>query len=223
MSRAHPSLALGATLLVALPLLSPRASADQLVGALELGARHELVNDLKLSLAAQARFDAGRVERWLPEAGLSYELLKALDIGAGYRLSYARNAQGDFESAHRVHLQAVLSFKLKPLHTRLQYRLRLQQRWERTLGEPTDYEPTLRNALELSYTHWKPLLVPFVSAEHYLALDSLADAPTRRWRAMLGVQHEFGLATWELYYRLDVPGDDDPTRHMLGSSLQFEL
>jgi hypothetical protein len=50
-----------------------------------------------------------------PKAAIGYQLIKPLTFGAGYRLIYARNARGDFEIAHRAHLQAALSFKLKPL------------------------------------------------------------------------------------------------------------
>jgi hypothetical protein len=201
------------------------ARANEAVGALELGIRHELVKDLDVAVGAQLRLDEGfsRVERWMPEAAIGYELIKPLTVGTGYRLIYARNESGDFEVAHRVHVQAALSFKLKPLGAKLKYRLRLQDRFERRVGEPTEHRPQLRNALELSYTDWV-LLTPFVSGEHYLGLDRLDDEPTRRWRLMLGVQHEIGPAELELYYRFDVPvGSDDPNRHMIGLGVRFDI
>lgn len=206
-------------------LVAKNARADEVVGNLELGLRHELVKDLDLSGGVQLRLDDGfsRIERWMPEAAIDYQLVKPLTIGTGYRLIYARNDSGDFEIAHRVHVQAGLSSKVKPLGAKLKYRLRLQDRFERHVGEPTDHEPTLRNALELSYTAWKPLK-PFISVEHYLALDELEDQPTQRWKFMLGAQHEIGLAELELYYRLDVPvGSDDPNRHMIGLGMRFDI
>jgi uncharacterized protein DUF2490 len=211
----------GALLLVA----AENAQADEVVGNLELGLRHELVKNLGLSVGMQLRLDDGfsRIERFMPEAAIDYQLVKPLTIGTGYRVIYARNGDGDFEIAHRVHVQAALSFKVKPLGAKLKYRLRLQDRFERHVGEPTDHEPTLRNALELSYVAWKPLK-PFLSAEHYLALDELAEDPTRRWKFMLGVQHEIGFAELELYYRLDVPvGTDDPNRHMIGLGAHLDI
>jgi len=209
----------------ALLLVAKNAGADELLGALELGLRHELVQDVDLSGDVQLRLDEGlsRIERWMPELAIGYEIGRPLTIGAGYRLIYARNARGDFEIAHRLHLQAALSFKLKPLGAKLKYRLRLQDRFERQVGEPTEHQPTLRNALELSHTAWA-FLKPFVSGEHYLSLDELEDSPTRRWKFMLGVQHEVGAAELELYYRLDVPvGNDDPNRHMIGLGMRIDI
>lgn len=206
-------------------LVARNAVADEVVGALELGVRHELVKAVDVSGGVQLRVDEGfsRIERWMPEAAIRYELIKPLSIGTAYRLSYARNARGDFEIAHRAYVQAALSFRLKPLGAKLRYRLRLQDRFERHVGEPTDHRPTLRNALELSHTAWASL-TPYLSGEHYLALDDLEDNPTRRWRVMLGIQHEFGAAELELYYRLDVRvGNDDPNRHMIGLGLRLDL
>lgn len=201
------------------------ARADEVVEVLSLGVRHELVKDLDLAGGVQLRLDGGfsRVERWLPEATIEYRLVKPLTLGAGYRSSYARNGRGEFELAHRVHVQAGLGFKLKPMGAKLKYRLRLQDRFERNEGEPTEHQPTLRNALELSYTDWQ-LLRPFISAEHYLALDELVEEPTRRWKFILGVQHDWGPVGLELYYRLDLRvANDDPNRHMIGLGMRLEL
>jgi hypothetical protein len=206
-------------------LVAEHAGADEVVGALELGGGHEVVKSLDVSGGLQLRLDEGfsRIERWMPEMALSYELVKPLTIGTGYRLIYARNGRGEFEIAHRVHLQAALTFKLKPLGAKLKYRSRLQDRFERRVGEPTDHQPTLRNALELSHTSWA-FLKPFLSGEHYLSLDELADNPTRRWKFMLGVQQEVGAAELELYYRLDVPvAEDDPNRHMIGLGMRLDF
>lgn len=206
-------------------LVAENAAAGEVLGAFELGLRHELGRAADLSGGVQLRLDDGfsRIERWMPEAAIGYEIAKPLTLGAGYRLIYARNTSGDFEIAHRVHLQAAVSFKLKPLGSKLKYRLRLQDRFERRVGEPTDHQPTLRNAIELSHTTWT-LLEPFLSAEHYLALDELADHPTRRWKFMLGVQHQVGPAELELYYRLDVPvGNDDPNRQIIGLGMRVDL
>ena len=206
-------------------LMTLSARADELQGALELGVRHELVKDLDISGGVQLRLDDGfsRIERWMPEVGVGYEIIKPLTVAGGYRLIYSRNSRGDFEIAHRVHLQAALSFTLKPIGSKLKYRLRLQDRFERNVGEPTEHQPTLRNALELSYTEWT-LIRPFISGEHYLALDDWDGDPTRRWRLMLGVRREFGPAELELYYRLDVPvGSDDPNRHMIGLGMRVDL
>lgn len=206
-------------------LVGENAGADEVLGALELGLRHEIVPAVDLSGGVQLRFDEGfsRIERWMPEVAIGYELVKPLTLGTGYRLIEARNANGDFEIAHRVHLQGALSFKLKPLGSKLKYRLRVQDRFERQVGEPTEHRPTLRNALELSHTAWT-LLKPFISGEHYLSLDELAHNPTRRWKLMLGAQHELGAAELELYYRLDVPvGDDDPNRHMIGLGMRLDI
>jgi hypothetical protein len=208
-----------------LPPFSGQArAAEDVVGAIEFGVRHEPVHHLKLALSGQVRLeDFSEVQSWLPEAQIFYEPWKHLTLGSGYRLIYERNGQGDFEVAHRLHVQAGVSFKITPLHTKLKYRLRLQNRFERTEGEPTEHQPRLRNALELSYTHWS-FASPFVSAEHYRALDDLSDEATRRWRFMLGLEHEIGPAELELYYRLDVRVNDaDPNRHMLGVGMQWEF
>jgi hypothetical protein len=205
-------------------LVAGNAGAAEVLGALELSLRHELVKAVDVTGGVQLRLDEGfsRIERWMPEAAIGYQLIKPLTIGTGYRLIYARNARGDFEVAHRAHLQAALSFKLKPLG-KLKYRLRLQDRFERHVGEPTDHRSTLRNALELSLTEWVSLK-PYVSGEHYLALDDLEDNPTRSWRFMLGIQRQFGAAEMELYYRLDVRvGNDDPNRHMIGLGMRLDL
>lgn len=122
-----------------------------------------------------------------------------------------------------MHLQAAVSLKMKSLGAKVKYRLRLQDRFERNVGEPTEHQPTLRNALELAYTRWA-LLEPFVSGEHYLALDELDTDPTRRWRLMLGVGRELGPAELELYYRLDVPvGSANPIRHMIALGMRVDL
>jgi hypothetical protein len=208
-----------------LMLVVENAGADEVVGALELGVRHEIVKALDLSGGVQLRLDDGfsRIERWMPEVAIGYEIVKPLTIGTGYRLIYARNGRGDFEIAHRLHVQAALSFKVKPLGAKIKYRLRLQDRFERHVGEPTEHESTLRNALELSHTAWA-ILKPYISGEHYLALDELGDHPTRRWRFMLGVQHPIGAAELEVYYRLDVPvGNDDPNRHMIGFGMRLDI
>jgi hypothetical protein len=216
---------LGVVAGAALGLVAGKASADEVLGAIEAGVQHELVKDLDLSGGVQVRLDEGfsRIERWLPEVAIGYEIVKPVTIGAGYRLIYARNGSGEFELAHRLHVQGALSFKLKPLSAKLEYRLRLQDRFERNVGESTDHHPTLRNALELSYTAWD-LMTPFVSGEHYLALDELANNPTRRWKFMLGVQYNIGVAQLELYYRRDVQGDsNDPNRHIVGLGLRFDI
>jgi hypothetical protein len=217
--------ALGSVFFGSATVVSEPARADEVVGALELGVRHELVKDLAVAAGGQLRFGEGlsRLDRLMPEIALRYELIKPLTIGTGYRLIWARNGANDFEVAHRAHVQAALSFKMKPLGAKLGYRLRLQDRFVRRVGEPTEHQPRLRNALELSYADWA-LLTPFVSGEHYLGLDRLDDEPTRRWRLMLGMQHELGPAELELYYRFDVPvGNDDPNRHMIGLGMRFDL
>jgi hypothetical protein len=203
---------------------SQARAKDEVVGAIDLGVSYEPVQQLRLALSGQVRLeDFFEIQSWLPEAQIFYEPWKHLTLGTGYRLIYERNGQGDFEVAHRLHVQAGLSFKIAPIHTKLKYRLRLQDRFERTVGEPTEHQPRLRNALELSYTHWS-FASPFVSVEHYLALDHLSDDPTRRWRFMLGLEHEIGPAELGLYYRLDVRvNDTDPNRHMLGVGMQWQL
>jgi hypothetical protein len=205
--------------------LSAGARAD-VVGALAMGLRHEPLKDLRFDLAGQLRLDEAmsRLERFMPEVGVGYEPIKPLSLGTGYRLIYARNGAGDFELAHRVHVQAGLATKLKVIHSKLKYRLRLQDRFERTEGEPTDHDPALRNGLALSYTKLH-LFDPFVSAEHYLALDRLDDEPTRRWRFMIGAERDFGASELTLYYRYDLrPGDDDePYRHLIGLELRYDL
>lgn len=200
------------------------ARADDVVGAFELGVRHEPLKRLKLGVGAQVRLDDfSRVESLLPEAQISYEPWKKhLTLGTGYRLIYQRDDQDYFEVAHRVHVQAAFSFQVAR-HAKLKYRLRLQDRLVRTEGEPTDHQPRLRNALELSGWAWS-IATPFVSVEHYLALDRLSDDPTRRWRFMLGLQHDLGWAGLELYYRYDLRvNDNDPDRHMIGVGMQWEL
>lgn len=197
---------------------------DEVAGALEIGVRHEPVNHLKLAVSGQVRLDGlSRVQSWLPEAQVVYEPWKHLALGTGYRLIYERDEQDYFELAHRLHIQTGLAFKIAPLHTKLKYRLRLQDRFARTEGEPTEHQPRLRNALELSYSNWS-WSTPVISGEHYLALDRLADGPTRRWRFMLGLEHEIGAAELELYYRVDLRVNDaDPNRHMVGVGMQWEL
>lgn len=218
----HPS---AACVGVVVALAAGNASAGDALQALEVDVRYQPVKALDVSGGLQVRIDEGfsRIERWLPESSIHYQIAKPVTLGTGYRLIYARNARGDLEIAHRVHLQTALTYKLKPFDAKLKYRLRLQDRFVRQVGEPTDHRPTLRNGLELSYEAWT-FAEPFASAEHYLALDDLADDPTRRWKLMLGARSEVGSTQFELYYRLDLRGGSDArNRHIVGLGMRLDI
>jgi hypothetical protein len=210
-------------MLLALTYSRSARATDELLVALRVGAHHELLPKLRAALSGELRLDDGlsRLERVMPQVAISYRLIKPVALAGGYRLAYARNEDRQFEVAQRVHADGNLSGSLFRL--KLKYRLRVLDQFEARRSGGTKHKPTLRNSLALSPGRWP--LRPFVSAEHFLSLDDLGNEPTRQWRLSAGVHLEQGPATYELYYRLDLPiaSSDAARTHLLGVGVAIEL
>jgi hypothetical protein len=163
-----------------------------------------------------------RTESVMPEVELRYRLIKALHLGGGYRFMYKRDGDGEFENAHRVFFDAKVRWLIATMG--MCVRMRLQDNFEWTKkGERKD-TPSLRTAVGATYRAWDTVR-PFLTGEHFLALDSANAAPTRKWRVTMGAELRWSPLDWEAYYRLDIPVDDeDEARiHIVGLTMFMDI
>ncbi len=140
-----------------------------------IGVQKKLSKKLSLNLNGQVRLDdnISYAKTYLGEIGLSYTILKGLDISAYYRLINRRkNEPSAFKIRQRYY--ADLSYEYKLGAIKLDYRLRYQHQFKDNDGE-TEFDASyLRNKLEVSLSN-KTKFSPFVSADLFTEMGGKTD------------------------------------------------
>jgi hypothetical protein len=198
-------------------------ASDELV-AWELGIKANTTPNLSLSAAGQLRLDQSliRLRSLTPEAAISYRLSKHHSLSIGYRLSYRRSKGNDFEWAHRGHLD--LNSWVKIGEIRLRHRLRFQEEFDWTKKGQLKDEPILTNRVKTDYRRWD-YIRPYLSAEHFLALDTWSHGWTRKWQLATGVEIISQSLEWDVFYQLELPvnsSKQQPLTHVLGLAVYYE-
>ena len=109
--------------------------------------RKKVIKDWRVEYTQHLRFtdNVSQVESIMPEFELRYKPIKPLSMKIGYRYIYERTKNGDFEPAHRYHVQVSTGKKFGPVN--VGYRLRYQEKHEE---DEYDYTNRLRNKFSLT-------------------------------------------------------------------------
>lgn len=186
------------------------------------GVGHDLTDDVGVLGDLHLRFDedVSRFQSLMPEVELRYGPAKWLRLGAGYRLQYTRDGDGDLVVRHRFHGDGSLRHDLGDV--RLDYRLRFQEQVRPGANDPSRH--TLRNRARVSYRgvkRWTPEL----GGELFHAIDDGDTIHLDSYRLIVGVAYD--RKDWEVgaFYGLEVPVADttEPTIHILGLGYYREL
>lgn len=140
-----------------------------------VGIQKKLTKKLSVNLNGQVRLadNISYTKTYLGEVGLSYSLLKGLDISAYYRLI---NRRKDETSAFKIRQRyyADLSYEYKLGVIKFDYRLRYQHQFKDNDGE-TEFDASyLRNKLEVAIAN-KSKFTPFVSADLFTEIGGKTD------------------------------------------------
>lgn len=188
----------------------------------ELGVAYDLTRRWSASFDQHLRFDqdVSRVESVMPELGLDRRVRKWLRLGAGYRLQYTRDGDGELRVRHRVHVDARLRRDVGEV--RFGYRLRYQEQLRPGANDRVRH--TVRNRVEAEYRAWKPW-IPSAAIEPYLAIGDGDPVQLDKLRLTVGAAHDRKKRTFGLFYRIEIPLADemDPTLHIIGLDAGFDL
>ena len=128
---------------------------------------------LDLELTQEFRFDdnSTRLDNFFTELGGSYEIIKGLSAGVGYRfIRNVKNSGSINENRFNIDVQ----YKHKVDRLKLDYRFRYQNRRELGVSREDGNYPTSKYRLRLKANYniknWK--LDPYISAEGFYALET---------------------------------------------------
>lgn len=109
--------------------------------------RYTTTQGIKIGVANHLRLDqnASSVLSVMPALKASFSLHKQVEIGTGYRFIHKRSKSGDFETAHRIDLNAEVEKSAGRLTG--SYRLRGQTRYEM---DENKFDVSVRNRLSLN-------------------------------------------------------------------------
>ncbi|MBK9034509.1 MAG: DUF2490 domain-containing protein [Myxococcales bacterium] len=219
--RALRLIAVAATLVVLAARPAHAQSDSQLW--LEAGVSHDVGARVTLSFDQHVRFDDGmsRLGALMPEPGVSVRAARWLRLGAGYRMQYERNNNGDLELRHRLQLAARARADLTKA-IRVEYRLQFQEQYRP--DAKTTRRHSLRNRVGIEYRGVRPW-TPAASLELHHDLDNGDTIHLDKVWLTFGVGRALGRGEVEAYYRAELPQYDaaDPTLHILGLSYHHEL
>ncbi len=158
-------------------LLLPFISNAQSGLGLWAGASIEkkLNKKFDLQVNGQARFveNLTYVQSYLGEIGLSYKIIKNLEISGYYRFIHRRKDEAKaFKNRHRFYADLAYGQKLGPI--KFDYRLRYQHQFKDNDGEIGFDKSYLRNKLEISYPN-KSKFTPFVSGDLFYEIGNKFD------------------------------------------------
>lgn len=200
-----------------------RAQTDEAQLWLSSGLRFRPIRSVRIDFDQGLRFDEdiSRLSEVLPELSVSYDPVRFLRLGVGYRVSFEVENEGDFEDYHRLHLDARLRGEIDRVE--LSYRLRFQERLWSDGGE-LQARHVFRNRLQIAIDTDSPF-TPSLSGELFMRVghDEIASLP--KWRLTAGVTIDLDEHTLEVFYRFEAPIEDetDPRLHILGLGYRYEL
>jgi len=212
-----------AGMILAALLLAPAAAhADDIQQWNAIGVSYAATHEVSLAFEQEVRFDedVSRLESVMPEASLEYRVRKWLRFGAGYRLQYSRDNDGELGIRHRFHAYGRVRRDLGD--TRLEYRLQAQEQLRPGANDPRRH--VVRHRVSVDYRAFKPW-IPEASVEAFLAIaDGDPVAFDKLWLTVGGA-HVTKERAIEVFYRLEQPVNDpmDPTLHILGLGIGFDL
>jgi hypothetical protein len=182
------------------------------------GVRVRPSQPVRLDVDIGLRFDenVSRLDSVLPELGASYDPTEWLRLGVGYRFYWERNGAGDFEAAHRIHVEA--SFEVEAGDLSFSYRLRFQEKIDNNNNH------VLRNRLGAEWDT-DTVVTPFLTAELFTALGDGQAVKATKWRGTVGASFDVDEHNIDVFYRFELPIDDpnDPTLHIIGLEYRYEL
>lgn len=187
--------------------------------------RYRPARRVRIELEQNLRFDENisRLSSAMPGISVSYDPVRALRLGVGYRFIWERG-DSSFGSAHRLHADARVRGDVGRVS--FSYRLRFQ---EKLVGEDGDGDGletrhTLRNRVGLA-VDTDSLVTPTLSAELYTRVGHGEGATLRKWRLTMGVDLDLDDHRVNLFYRVEASIEDeqDPTLHILGIGYRFDL
>lgn len=152
-----------------LPFLAQ--SQDGLALWTGVGVEKKINKKFSVNLNAQARLveNISYTQTYLGEIGLSYKIIKNLEITGYYRfINRRKNETKDFKNRHRFY--GDLSYDKKLGVIKLDYRLRYQHQFKDNDGEIGFDTSYLRNKLEVSYPN-KTKFTPYVSGDLFYEIN----------------------------------------------------
>lgn len=160
-------------LIIAL-LLTPIFSIAQDGTALwtGIGIEKKINKKFEVKLNAQTRFvdDVSYLQTYFGEVGLSYKIIKNLEIAGYYRFVNRRKDETrDFNNRHRFYGDLSYGQKLGPI--KFEYRLRYQHQFKDNDGEVGFDSSYWRNKLEVSLPN-KSKFTPFVSGDLFYEIGT---------------------------------------------------
>ncbi len=229
----RPQLLVAAGLVGAILLLGTSAlaqSAESSSGELwtDVGVRWKMSSKASATFTQQLRFDERASRRCLvaPELALRYKLLDWWHLEAGYRYEYERDNDAVFQERHRVFANTRFIARYEPATLELRIQWQEKFRHERDDGTPTRHILRMRAKAKLRQVS---AMKPYASAEMFQRLDGLdkdvSAGTIQKLRFGFGLEWRRGPIEFDTRYYLVVPKDDpeDPTTHVLGLGLRFDL
>lgn len=195
-------------LLLTLFLFLPLVAAGQDGTGLRTGitAKKDISDKWKAEIQLQTRFngDISFLQTYLAEAGISYEIIKGLEVAAFYRYANRRkNTEKDFKERHRYY--GDLSYGKKVQRVKLEYRLRYQHQFKDNDSGAAEFDKSyLRNKLEATYAG-RGKFRPYVSADLFYMIGNGAD----QVRPKVGVDFRFNkknILDLSLFKDIDLTG-----------------
>jgi len=179
--------------------------------------RLRFTREVHLDIEQNLRFDddVSHLGRVMPEAALGVRLTGWLRLSVGYRYAWVNDNNPD--SRHRLHGEARFGDSVG--HFRWVTRVRYQA----TLRDGRDTRHTLRGLFGVGIPNSSPVM-PYLSMELFTDIDAYYGFSNRAWRGTAGIEIETRRHTLDLYYRLEIPMNDDrdPTLHIIGLSYGYE-
>lgn len=160
-------------IIIIFALLLPIFSNAQNGLGLWTGASIEkkLNKKFSIELNGQARFveNISYVQTYLAELGVSYKIIKNLEISGYYRfINRRKNENKDFKVRHRFYGDLAYGQKLGPI--KFAYRIRYQHQFRDNDGEIGFDTSYLRNKLEISYPN-KSDFTPYISGDLFYEIN----------------------------------------------------
>jgi hypothetical protein len=172
---------------------------------------------------------------WL-SAGVSWDASKRVELAFDQHLRFAedfseldrvmpelsrqRNNDDEWVYRHRLHAEARPGARWGRFAA--EYRLRYQEQL-RGIDASEGGRHTLRQRLKLRYG-WSPDFTSYAAGEAFLALGGEDGTRITETEWTLGSSLELGDSELDLFYRLELPTDEDePVLHIIGLGYRYEL
>jgi hypothetical protein len=131
----------------------------------------KLNKKFSVQVNGQARFveNISYVQTYLGELGVSYKIIKNLEVSGYYRfINRRKDETKDFKNRHRFYGDLAYDQKLGPI--KFAYRIRYQHQFRDNDGEVGFDTSYLRNKLEISYPN-KSDFTPYVSGDLFYEIN----------------------------------------------------